>query len=102
MGHFEEPQTQSGSSGSCKVGGFHRYGVMRLLVIKANMKLERVGWEFRCHNPAAFTKAQQFFLNKHSSDCCMPSEKVYFDYFLSLFVIFLEEQIYKGPHSTVL
>ena len=63
MGHFEEPQTQSASSGGYKVDGFHSYLVVKLLAVKADMELDRMGWEFKCHNTVAFTFSSLSWIN---------------------------------------
>ena len=63
MGHFEEPQTQSGSSGGYKVGGFQNHWDCQALVIKADMELDRVGGEFKCHKSVAFTFSNVSWIN---------------------------------------
>ena len=63
MRHFEEPHTQSGSSGGYKVGGFRNHWDCQALVIKADVELDRVGGEFECHKPVAFTFSNVSWIN---------------------------------------
>lgn len=42
---------------------FTATGVVKLLVVKADMELDRMGWEFKCHNTVAFTFSSLSWIN---------------------------------------